>query len=113
MKKAILTCLALFVASASIGAQGAPDAKKVEAGKAAYEKYGCAKCHMIAGKGSKISPLDGVGTKLSAADLKMWITDPAAMQAKLPKKPIVPMKKVDMPDADVDAIVAYLQTIKK
>jgi hypothetical protein len=35
------------------------------------------------------------------------------MMAKLPKKPLVPMRKVDRPDADLDALVAYLQTLKK
>jgi len=101
--------LALF-AVAGVHAQ---DAKKVAAGKALFDKQACAKCHQIAGKGSKISPLDGVGSKLSAADIKQWLVDPDAMTAKLPKKPAVKMKKVDLPPADIDALVEYMLSLKK
>jgi len=100
----------MMFAAAGVSAQ---DAKKIAAGKAAYDKNGCAKCHQIAGKGSKISPLDGVGSKLSAAEIKQWITDPAAMTAKLPKKPAAAMKKVPLSDADVDNLVEYMLSLKK
>ena len=40
-------------------------------------------CHSVAGVGNKKFPLDGVGAKLSAADIKEWIVNPDAMQAKL------------------------------
>ena len=107
----ILVCTALTLfAVAGLHAQ---DAKKVAAGKALYEKNKCISCHQIAGKGSKISPLDGVGSKLSAADIKQWLTDPDAMTAKLPKKPPVKMKKVALPDADVDSLVEYMLSLKK
>jgi mono/diheme cytochrome c family protein len=109
MKRVIAIAVAVGFCSVGLLAQ---DAKKVAAGKAAYEKYACAKCHQIEGKGSKISPRDGVGNK-PAAEIKQWITDPDAMTAKLAKKPAVKMKKQDIPDADVDAIVAYLSTLKK
>jgi mono/diheme cytochrome c family protein len=91
----------------------AQDAKKVAAGKALYEKNKCISCHQIAGKGSKISPLDGVGSKLSAAEIKQWLTDPDTMTAKLPKKPPVKMKKVDLPAADIDSLVEYMLSLKK
>ena len=67
----------------------------------------------LAGKGSKISPLDGVGSKLSAAEIKQWLTDPDAMTAKLAKKPAVKMKKIALPDADVDNLVQYMLSLKK
>jgi len=105
----VCTALTLF-AVAGVHAQ---DAKKVAAGKSLYDKNGCIKCHQIAGKGSKISPLDGVGSKLSAAEIKQWLTDPDAMTAKLPKKPAVKMKKVDLPAADIDNLVEYMLSLKK
>ena len=89
------------------------NAQQVAAGQKLFADLGCAKCHSIEGKGAKIAPLDGVGSKLTAAEIRMWLTDPPAMMAKLPKKPLVPMRKVDRPDADLDALVAYLQTRKK
>ena len=90
------------------------DAQRVAHGRKLYDELKCGTCHMVEGKGAKMaSPLDGVGDKLSAADLKMWLTDPAAMTAKLKTKPKVAMKKVERPDADLDALVAYMQTLKK
>jgi mono/diheme cytochrome c family protein len=111
MKWFVMTVAAVFVFGVSAGAQ---DAKKIEAGKKVYETQKCATCHMIAGKGNKMSPLDGVGAKLSAADLKKWITDTAEMEAKLTKKPAVKMssKKFDIKDPDLDALVAYMQSLK-
>ena len=110
MKRVVATVIAAACLSVGLAAQ---DAKKIAAGKGLYEKGGCEKCHQIAGKGSKIAPLDGVGGKLKADEIKKWLTDPDEMTAKLPKKPVVKMKKVEMPDADLDALAAYLSSLKK
>ena len=110
MRRILISVALTMFAVAGVGAQ---DAKKAAAGKALYDKNGCAKCHQIAGKGSKISPLDGVGSKLSAGEIKQWLTDPATMTAKLPKKPPVTMKKVDLPAADIDNLVEYMLSLKK
>ena len=71
-------------------------------------------CHAIAGKGSKSNPLDGVGAKLSADDIKQWIVDPIEMaaKAKSTKKPPMPKKYGKLPAADLDALVAYMQSLK-
>jgi len=110
MKRVIATVAVIGWCSAGLLAQ---DAKKIAAGKALYEKQSCQKCHQIDGKGSKISPLDGVGSKLSAEQIKQWLVDPDTMTAKLPKKPAVKMKKVELPEADIDALVAYMLSLKK
>jgi mono/diheme cytochrome c family protein len=110
MKRMLLSVALTMFAVAGLGAQ---DAKKVAAGKALYEKHKCMSCHQVAGKGSKMSPLDGVGSKLSAAEIKQWLTDPDTMTAKLPKKPAAKMKKVDLPPADLDALVEYMLSLKK
>jgi len=54
-----------------------------------------------------------VGSKLSAADIRAWITDAKGMTAKTkaPRKP--EMKAYTLSAADVDALVAYLSTLKK
>ncbi len=111
----------LFVSGLAVSAAGRPeapaptpqDAAKIEAGKKVYETQKCSACHMIGGKGAKLSVLDGVGAKLSAADLKLWITEPATMEAKLATKPKIKMKAYKMAPADLDALVAYLASIKK
>ena len=93
----------------------AQDAKKIADGKKLYASKECDKCHMIAGKGNKIGPLDGVGTKLSEADIRKWLTDPVPMEAKLDHKPKVKMssKKAKLTDPEIDALVAYMMSLTK
>lgn len=93
--------------------QSAPNPQQVEAGKKLYASEGCTKCHQVAGQGNRMSVLDGVGDKLTAEELKMWLTNPDEMAAKLPRRPVVRMPKVDLEDAEVNALVAYLRTLKK
>ena len=74
MKRIVIALAAMAVLMGpSLRAQ---DAKKVEAGKQVYTAKECSKCHMIAGKGNKIGKLDGVATKLSAADIRKWLDQP-------------------------------------
>ena len=89
----------------------AQDAAK---GQAVYTAQKCQMCHAIAGKGSKTNPLDGVGAKLSAEDIRLWITNPteAAAKAKSTKKPPMPNKYGKLAAADLDGLVAYMQSLK-
>jgi mono/diheme cytochrome c family protein len=93
----------------------AQDAALVAKGQKVYEAQKCSVCHSIAGKGSKVSPLDGVGAKLSADEIRQWIVDPVAMAKKVSatKKPPMPKKYDTLPPGDIDALVAYLQSLKK
>jgi mono/diheme cytochrome c family protein len=94
------------------GAASAQDA--VAHGKQVFTDSKCSVCHSIAGQGNKKGPLDEVASKLSAADMRQWITaaPDMAAKAKADRKP--PMKAyADLPKADLDALVAYLQTLKK
>jgi len=106
-----ITAIALSLVAAVPGVARAQDAKH---GAQVYAAQKCSVCHSIAGKGGKASPLDGVGAKLSPADTKQWIVDPVAMTAKSgsTKKPPMPKKFDKLPAADVDALVAYMQTLK-
>ena len=65
-------------------------------------------------QGRQGSPLDGVGAKLSADDIRQWIVDPVAMAKKSSstKKPPMPEKYGKLPAADLDALVAYMQSLK-
>jgi mono/diheme cytochrome c family protein len=112
-KTRILLAAALIVslgpATALKAGQG--DAKR---GQEVYTAQKCQMCHAIAGKGGKSSPLDGVGAKLSADDIRQWITHPteAAAKAKSTKKPPMPNKYASLPAADLDGLVAYLASLK-
>ena len=56
--------------------------------------------------------LDAVGSKLSAADIRAWITDAAGMTAKTKATRKPPMKNYALPAGDLDALVAYLSSLK-
>jgi mono/diheme cytochrome c family protein len=83
-------------------------------GQEVYGAQKCQVCHSIAGTGNKNNPLDGVGGKLGAADIREWIVHPVEMTAKLKstKKPPMPNKYGALPAADLDALVAYLASLK-
>ncbi len=113
MKRLVMAIVGvMWLAGASAFAQ---DAKLADQGKKLYDKKECIKCHMIAGKGNKIGPLDGVATKLSEADIRKWFTATTDMEAALDHKPKVKMssKKFNLTPAEVDALTAYMLTLKK
>jgi mono/diheme cytochrome c family protein len=107
------TALALALGIATSSTAAAQDAQ-IKRGQEVYGAQKCQVCHSVAGTGSKANPLDGVGKKLSAADIREWIVHPAEMTAKVKstKKPPMPAKYGALPAADIDAMVAYLASLK-
>jgi cytochrome c553 len=109
--------LILVVSAAAVimwaGSASAQDAK-VEKGKTVYAASTCKMCHSIGGVGNPKGALDSVGAKLTPAEIKEWLTDPVAMTAKA-KSERKPAMKLTKPLAaeDLDALVAYLSTLKK
>ena len=87
--------------------------RKCRKGEKLYVDQKCALCHSIGDKGNKKGPLDGVATKLSAAEVHEWIVDAKGMTAKTKATRKPPMKSYTLPKDDVDALVAYLMTLKK
>jgi len=89
----------------------APADPRVAAGRRAYERLGCALCHSIAGAGNPGSPLDGVGSRHDAAALRAWIIGAEPARASLPES-IARRKARYASEPDLDALVAYLQTLR-
>jgi mono/diheme cytochrome c family protein len=83
-------------------------------GEEVYTAQKCQGCHNIGGKGYKTNTLDGVGKKLSADDIRAWIVTPKAMatKTKATGKPPMPERYAKLPAADIDALVAYMQSLK-
>jgi cytochrome c553 len=106
MKRLVLMVVAVVVGimlCAPLYAQGsAADGKK------GFDREKCSMCH-----NAKMNSLEGVGTKLTADEIREWIENPtaAAQKAKSTSKMKMPQKKLSK--ADVDNLVAYLQTLKK
>jgi mono/diheme cytochrome c family protein len=115
MRSLFVTLVAVALAT-SVAAAQAPDPAKVAAGQKVYAAQKCSTCHAIKGVGNKTHPLDGVGAKLSEADMRKWFTNTAEMEAKLPKKPTMSMatfmKSKKLSDADLDALTAYMMSLK-
>ncbi|MDH4065575.1 MAG: cytochrome c [Acidobacteriota bacterium] len=99
---------ALVLPAATAAAQDAAKGEQV------YAAQKCSMCHQVAGKGNKMSVLDDVGAKLSADAIREWIVDPtaAAAKAKSTKKPMMPKTYAKLPPADIDSLVAYMQSLK-
>jgi mono/diheme cytochrome c family protein len=110
----VAASLAVFVLSGGAPPAAAQDAAAIKKGQEVYAAQKCSVCHSIGGQGNKMNPLDGIGTKLSAADIRQWIVDPAGMTAKTKSaaKPPMPARWAKLPAAELDALVAYMQSLK-
>jgi mono/diheme cytochrome c family protein len=107
MRAMLITVVLCLGVAASAMAQ---DAKAK--GEKVYADQKCSLCHSIAGKGNAKGPLDTVGSKLSADDIRQWITNAKEMTAKMNATRKPEMKQFNLPKGDVDALVAYLGTLK-
>jgi Cytochrome c2 len=97
----------------SAGLVATASAQDLAKGEAVYAAQKCAMCHSIGEKGNKKGPLDGVGAKLSAADISLWMTDAKAMTAKTKSTRKPEMKSYTLPKDELDALVAYMVSLKK
>ena len=101
----VVLCMGL---AASAGAQDA----KVAKGEKLFTDQKCLMCHAIGDKGNKKGPLDGVASKLKADEIREWIMDAKGMATKTKATRKPEMKAFTLPKDDVDALVAYLTTLK-
>ena len=107
MRAALLT-MTICVGIAAVAA--AQDTKK---GEQLFADQKCTLCHSVGDKGNKKGALDGVAAKLKPAEIREWITDAKGMTAKTKATRKPDMKAYSLPKEDVDALVAYLETLKK
>ena len=106
--------LALAFGLTTAAAAAAQDAATIAKGQKVYASNKCSQCHSIEGKGNKKGPLDEVGSKLTADEIRAWMLHPDDMAKKSnsTRKPV--MKPYDkLPKDDLDALVAYLAGLKK
>jgi len=106
-----IACALILVGCVAARAAG-QDAKTTR-GAQVYVEQKCALCHSIGDKGNKKGPLDEIGSTRSLEDLRAWIVDAKGMtvKTKAPRKP--EMKNYTLPKEDLDALVAYMASLKK
>jgi mono/diheme cytochrome c family protein len=110
MVRATLFTVVLLGLTASASAQTGDAAL----GEKLYAEQKCMMCHAINGKGNVKGPLDGVGSRLTADEVRQWITDPKAMTAKTKatRKPPMPAYP-KLSKEQVEHVVAYMLSLKK
>jgi len=89
------------------------DPESIAAGRLVYELQTCARCHSVAGRGNRRNPLDGVGARRRAEDLRDWITGAEALRAALPARAFK-MKQAyaELPGDDLEALVVYMRSLR-
>ena len=108
MIRVVMCVAALSVAgAASAAAQGAS-----AQGEKVFAAQKCSLCHSIGGKGNPKGPMEEAVSKLTADEIRAWITDAKGMTAKTKATRKPAMKEFALPKEDVDALVAYLSSIK-
>ena len=96
-----------------LAAPAAAQDAKIARGEKVFADQKCAVCHSIAGKGNTKGPLDAVGSKLKNDQVREWIVDAKGMTAKTKASRKPEMKVYHLPKEDVEALAAYLMTLKK
>jgi mono/diheme cytochrome c family protein len=95
-----------------VGLAASAAAQDKAKGEALFTEQKCTLCHSIGDKGNKKGPLDGVGAKLKADEIRGWLTDAKGMAAKTKATRKPEMKQFTLPKEDVDSLVAYLGSLK-
>ncbi len=96
-----------------LAAPAAAQDAKVARGEKLFVDQKCTLCHSVADKGNKKGPLDGVAAKLKSDEIHEWITNAKGMTAKTKSTRKPEMKAYTLSKEDVDALAAYLMTLKK
>lgn len=102
--------LMTLVVVSGLGFAGSALAADAVKGKQVFESATpkCAGCHTAAK-----NPLAKAGAENTEAELKAWLRTPKEQMAKENKKGMMPAYSAEkISDADLDALVAYLATMK-
>ncbi len=106
LRPGLIICTLGLLAAAAAPVHGQSPAAK---GKALTVDHKCAMCHVLEGKGGKLSTsLDGIAARRDDAALRRILTDP---QAVFPDARIK-MPRVTWKPGELDAVVAYLSSLK-
>jgi mono/diheme cytochrome c family protein len=114
MRRIFINGAAIGILLTLTGTARGQDKAQIERGTKVYADQKCAICHAIAGKGNAKGSLDGVGSKLKGDEIREWMVNPVEMtkKSKAERKP--PMKAyTTLSKEDLDALVAYMASLKK
>lgn len=88
------------------------DSKRIETGGQIYQQQSCGFCHSIAGQGNPRNPLDGVGKKRTASELRNFITGADTLQGLLTTSIRKRKQRYrELSVEELDALVIYMQSL--
>ena len=83
-------------------------------GARVYAAQKCARCHSLDGKDANKRPLDTIGTRITAEEIRLWIVDPIDMAKKTEPPHRATMKSYKhLRKEDLEALVAFLASKAK
>ena len=87
--------------------------ERIEAGKQVYQQQNCSRCHSIAGEGNPRNPLDNIGEKRSAEELRDYITGADRLQKIISERSLKLKQRYRLLPADeLDALIVYMQSLR-
>jgi mono/diheme cytochrome c family protein len=106
--------IGLMLSGATASAQ---DKALLDRGIKVYAAQKCSVCHSINGVGKKTGALDAPDStlhKLSADEIRQWLVNAPEMTKKTnsTRKPVM-KNYAKLPKDDIDALVAYMQSLQK
>jgi len=88
-------------------AQAQDGRAQVGQGRMVFRDQGCYGCHTAEGMGTSIGPdLSRIGAKRNATDLVRWLRDPST------HRPSAHMPKIQLTEVEVQALAAYLGSLR-
>jgi mono/diheme cytochrome c family protein len=102
-RNAMLMLVLMAAACAHARETGAPVAE----GRRVFQDQGCYGCHTVGATGTAIGPdLSHIGARHNRSYLIGWLRDPSS------QKPPAHMPKLTLTDAEVQALAAYLGSLR-
>jgi len=87
--------------------------ERIEAGRKVYKQQTCSRCHSIAGEGNPRNPLDNVGARRSAEELRHYTVGADVVKEKLPEYLSKLKQRYRLiPIDELDALIIYLQSLR-
>lgn len=87
--------------------------ERIEAGKQVYQQQNCSRCHSIAGEGNPRNPLDNIGEKRSAEELRDYITGADRLQKIISERSLKLKQQYRLlPVDELDALIVYMQSLR-
>ncbi len=78
-----------------------------EVGAQLVVQYNCRRCHRIQGEGALKGPeLDGILQRTDPMVVRLWLHNPRAIKGN------TPMPNFHLSDTEIEAIMAYLETLQ-